>query len=142
MAVFGKILRSLEGGSALGDADTLWILGDGRYAVGAVGESNYQAALEKVAGGRKPRGVNKVVTAELRLEDDNPYDANAVEVLIDGLKVGYLSRVDARSFRTEAGEQLESAGRILCRGKIRGGWERGPRDRGHFGVVLDIGSGS
>lgn len=139
--MFGKMLQSLEGGGAPGGAGTLWVLGDGRYAIGAVGESNYQDALEEVAGGRKPKGVNKSVTAELEPEDDNPYDASAVAVRIDGRKVGYLSRSHARSFREEAGERLLAARRILCRGRIRGGWDRGPRDRGHFGVTLDIGSG-
>ena len=138
---FGRILRSLEGGGPLGEADTLWVLGDGRYGIDVVGESNYQEALEAAAGGRKSRGVNKTVTAELAPEDDNPYDSNAVAVLIDGAKIGYLARADARRFREEAGIQLESARRILCRGRIRGGWQRG-RDRGHFGVTLDIGSGA
>lgn len=141
MAVFGKMLMSLEGGGEGGEAGTLWVLGDGRYSIGAVGESNYQRALEEVSGGRKPKGVHKRVTAELVLENDNPYDSNAVAVLIDGLKVGYLSRGQARDFRAEGGQGLESARRILCRAEIRGGWNRGPRDRGHFGVTLDIGSG-
>lgn len=140
MATFGKFLRSLEGG-ALGGPGTVWVLGDGRYSVDAVGESNYQDALEKVVGGRRPRGVDKRVTAELVPEDDNPYDSKAVAVLIDGLKVGYLSRGQARIFRAEAGDGLKSAKRILCRGRIRGGWNRGPRDQGHFGVTLDIGAG-
>lgn len=141
MAVFGKILRSLEGSGSAGEGGTLWVLGDGSYSIGAVGESNYQEALEEVAGGRKPRGVNKRVNAELKLEDDNPHDSNAVAVLIEGHKVGYLSRSHAQGFREEAGRGLESARRILCRARIRGGWNRGPRDRGHFGVTLDIGAG-
>lgn len=141
MAIFGKMLIGLEGGGAPGPEGTMWVLGDGSYAIDAVGESNYQDALEEVSGGRRPRGVNKRVTAELKPENDNAYDSNAVAVLVDGLKVGYLSRADARSFRAEAGRELESAKRILCRGRIRGGWNRGPRDRGHFGVTLDIGVG-
>lgn len=141
MAVFGKMLKSLAGGGGQGEASTLWVLGDGSYSIGAVGESNYQDSLEEVAGGRRPKGVHKKVTAELVLEDDNPYDSNAVAVLIDKLKVGYLSRGHAKTFREEAGADLASVRRIFCRGRIRGGWNRGPRDRGHFGVTLDIGSG-
>jgi hypothetical protein len=38
-------------------------------------------------------------TAILTLENDNPYDRNAVRVDIDGLTVGHLSRSDARRFR-------------------------------------------
>lgn len=142
MAIFGKILRSLEGGGTVGHADTAWVLGDGSFGINAVGESNYQEALEKVAGGRKQHGVNRQVTAELELEDENPFDSNAVLVRIEGLKVGYLSRDNAKRFRQEAGKQLEGVRRILCRGRIRGGWDRGRGDRGHFGVALDIGSGA
>lgn len=141
MATFGKILRSLDGGGAGARAVTVWVLGDGRFGISAVGESNYQEALEKVAGGRKRHGVNRQVTAELELEDENPFDSNAVLVRIDGLKVGYLSRSNAKLFRQEAGERLEGARRIRCRGRIRGGWDRGQGDRGHFGVALDIGAG-
>lgn len=137
MARFGRILRSLEGG----ELGAVWILGDGSFGVGAVGESNYQEALEKVSGGRRNHGVSRQVTAELELEDDNPFDSNAVLVRIDGLKVGYLSRADARAFRQEAGGRVEGARRILCRGRIRGGWDRGRGDRGHFGVALDIAAG-
>jgi hypothetical protein len=32
-------------------------------------------------------------------EDNNPYDANAVAVWIEGLKAGHLSRADARAYR-------------------------------------------
>ena len=137
---FGKFLRSLGGGEAVAGGDTLWVLGDGRFRIDVVGESNYQEALETAAGGRRPKGVNQTVTAQLAMEDDNPYDSKAVAVRIDGAKVGYLSRDDARRFREEGGELLASAQRILCRGRVRGGWSRGPRDRGHFGVTLDIGA--
>ena len=37
------------------------------------------------------------VYAVLVAEPDNPYDANAVSVWVKGLKVGYLSREDARA---------------------------------------------
>jgi hypothetical protein len=38
-------------------------------------------------------------TAILTLENDNPYDGNAVRVDVDGLTVGHLSRNDAKRFR-------------------------------------------
>jgi hypothetical protein len=136
MATFGRILRSLGSGDE--QAETVWILGDGSFGIEAVGESNYQEALEQVAGGREAHGVNRQVTAELQLEDDNPFDPQAVMVRVDGLKVGYLSRDHARRFRKEAAPELGGARRILCRGRIRGGWDRGRGDRGHFGVALDI----
>ncbi len=137
---FGKLLRSLGGDAPIGDQGTVWILGDGKFGIDVVGESNYQEALEEAVGGRKPKGVHETATVELLLEDDNPYDDQAVAVLLDGAKVGYLSRDNARLFRAELGGDLASARKILCKGRVRGGWSRGPRDRGHFGVTLDIAS--
>jgi hypothetical protein len=43
--------------------------------------------------------VRVEVYAVLVAEPDNPYDANAVSVWVQGLKVGYLSRDDARRYR-------------------------------------------
>lgn len=136
MPTFGRVLATV------GDQAAAWIVGDGSYAIGAVGESNYQEALEQLAGGRKRSGVRVDVTAELILEDENPYDPKAVAVKVDGHKVGYLSRDDARTFREEVGDRLESAGRIHCKARISGGWDRGPGNRGHFGLRLDIASTS
>ena len=39
------------------------------------------------------------VCAVLVAEEDNPYDANAVAVWVQGLKVGHLSRANARRYR-------------------------------------------
>lgn len=39
------------------------------------------------------------MTAYLIPEDDNPHDPKAVRVEVDGHKVGYLSRTNARRFR-------------------------------------------
>lgn len=137
MAGFDRILRSLRGGGPQARVDTLWVLGDGRFGIDVVGESNYQEELEEIAGGRRRHGVDLEITARLRPEDENPHDPQAVAVEIDGRKVGYLSRADARLFRRQAGELITAEARILCRGRIRGGWDRGPGDRGHFGVRLD-----
>src|SRR5262245_15118888 len=60
-----------------------------------VGESNYQAALWQIVGGRTPERVRLPVQASLLPEDDNRYDSNAISVWISGSKVGYLSRADA-----------------------------------------------
>ena len=137
MTRFGRILRSLPGGGPPSEAGTLWLVGNGRFTVDVVGESNYQDSLEQVAGGRKRQGVDVRVTARLRLEDDNPHDPQAVAVEIDGRKVGYLSRADARLFRRQAEALLKPGAHILCRGRVRGGWDRGSGNRGHFGVRLD-----
>jgi hypothetical protein len=65
-----------------------------------VGESHYQENLWRLVSPRR-RGdqVRCAVQASLVAEDDNPYDANAVAVWVQGLKVGHLSRDDARRYR-------------------------------------------
>jgi hypothetical protein len=108
------------------------------YSVDVVGESNYQQALEQLAGGRTKDGVNVAKKATLVLEGSNPHDPLAVRVDIDGVKVGYLARPSARAHR----QTLESAGtphrNATCPALITGGWDRGQKGRGHFGVKLDL----
>jgi len=112
--------------------------GPGTFQIEVVGESHYQRALERICGGRSEDGANKIVEATLILEDDNPYDDKAVRVDIDGQTVGYLPRSAARLYR----RKLRKAGHARLTGKcsavVRGGWDRGGSDRGHFGVWLDL----
>ena len=117
------------------DQPTLTHRGSGSYRVQVVGESNYQRALERICGGRTEDGAEKYITAALVLEDANPYDKNAVRVDIDGSTVGYLSRDAAKAYRNRF---RSSGGRAECPALIRGGWDRGGKDRGHFGVLLDL----
>jgi hypothetical protein len=105
------------------------------FNVEVVGESNYQAALERICGGRSRDGAEKYVTATLVPEDSNPYDENAVRVDIDGVTVGYLSRHAAKAYRKRSGA---SSGARECAAVIRGGWERGRKNRGDFGVRLEL----
>jgi hypothetical protein len=74
---------------------------EGREDLEVVGEASYQDNLWRIIRERRsPDGrVREEVYAVLAAEPDNPYDANAVAVWIQGLKVGYLSREDARRYR-------------------------------------------
>lgn len=112
--------------------------GPGDFAVDVVGESRYQDALAIAAGGRTADGCEKIVDAVLVLEDSNPHDPKAVQVLIGGKVCGYLSRDNARAYR----KQLQRAGHpnitASCKAIIVGGWDRGKGDCGHFGVRLDL----
>ena len=74
---------------------------EGREDLEVVGEASYQDNLWRVVGGRSSSEdrVRVDVYAVLVVETDNPYDANAVSVWVQGLKVGYLSRDDARRYR-------------------------------------------
>lgn len=95
--------------------------------VQVVGESHHQEALRGLAAMLGPDGT---FTARLSAEPDNPYDANAVAVLIDGQdgdKLGYLSRQVARSYQ----QRLLSHGvPVTCPARLTGA--------GIVGVVLDF----
>lgn len=100
----------------------------GGYRVEVVGESYYAAALDGIADDGQTQ-----VWADLVVEDDNPYDPNAVRVEIDGQKVGHLSREIAPTYRP-VGLRLRQLGFVgRCAATINGS-ER----RKLFGVVLDL----
>jgi hypothetical protein len=101
-----------------------------------VGESFYQDALQRIAGAAVGERVRVDVIAVLMAEEDNQYDANAVSVWVDGLKVGHLSRGDAERLRLGLIALQERHGTpIALRGVISGGGQRanGP---GLLGVFL------
>lgn len=112
--------------------------GPGTYSLNVVGESNYQAGLEWICGGRSARGADKAAEATLTLEDDNPADAQAVRVDIRGRTVGYLDRQKARAFRKHLSICGLRGETFYCEAKIVGGWDNGGGDVGHFGVRLDL----
>jgi hypothetical protein len=101
-----------------------------------VGESNYQTALESLAGPKSGGGVNVACLATLVPEPSNPHDRNAIRIEISGQTVGYLSRSSAKQFRAA----MQTLGRPVaptpCHATIRGGWKR-KSGEGHFGVFLD-----
>jgi hypothetical protein len=103
-----------------------------------VGESFYQDTLWRLAG--RPRGstVRKAIVAVLEPEPTNPRDPNAIQVLIDDMPVGYLSREDARAYRPGLLRlmQMCKTGCVGLHGEIAGGGTRadGP---GFLGVFLD-----
>lgn len=107
--------------------------GDGSFEFEIVGESFYQDALERLAGGRTEDGAEVEAVALLVPELTNPHDRNAVAVRILGYTVGYLSRSDALRYREACGVMP-----ARCAALIVGGWDRGPDDQGHFGVKLDL----
>jgi hypothetical protein len=112
------------------------LAGDGQFGFQVVGESHYQSDLAKIAGGITAEGVHHECAALLRLEPTNKVDPNAVEVLIDGLRVGYIPAVQA----PEICALFHSVGisQVECEAVIQGGWGRGEGDTGEFGVRLNI----
>jgi len=112
------------------------LAGDGQFGFQVVGESHYQSDLAKIAGGITVEGVHQECAALLRLEPANKYDPNAVEVLIAGMRVGYIPAVQA----PEMCALFHSVGisEVECEAVIQGGWDRGGGDAGEFGVRLNI----
>jgi hypothetical protein len=115
------------------------ITGPGNFDIEVVGESYYLKNFEKICGPRCADGVNLDVKAILTLEDSNQYDKKAVQVTINGHAVGYLAKDIAREFRgaIKAGG-LSAYTSFECDAIVRGGWDDGKGDRGHYGVWLDI----
>ena len=111
--------------------------GDGSFDFDVVGESNYQHVLEEIVGGRAEHGAAFYCDAELVPEPDNPCDRNAVAVRILERTVAYLSRDEACVYLARMHE-LGANPHARCDALICGGWDRGLRARGHFGVQLDI----
>jgi hypothetical protein len=103
------------------------------YPLNVVGESHYQDALERITGGKTEDGHKFECKATLLLENSNRHDSMAVRVDISGMTVGYLSREDARLYRSERPSRTASVPAI-----ITGGWDRGSRGSGSYGVKLSL----
>lgn len=90
----------------------------GHELVNVAGESHYQDALRAIAG---PGEVRLETEAQLVAEPDNPHDANAVRVEIEGAKVGYLPRALAAAWTPRLAE-LAARRRVgACEATIIGG---------------------
>jgi hypothetical protein len=112
---------------------------EGREDLEVVGEASYQDNLWRIVGGQgSPDDRVRVdVYAVLVAEADNPYDASAVSVWVKGLKVGYLSREDARRYRPGLLALEQKHGKpIALAGAIVGGGMRADGS-GRLGVFLD-----
>ena len=69
-----------------------YLICEGGSVFEIVGESHYQAALERIAGGKTESSVEIDIEAFLVAEPENPYDTDAVKVEIDGYKVGHIPK--------------------------------------------------
>ena len=101
---------------------TTW--GEGYGYLGAVGESQYQEALKRIARN------GRLCWATLIPEPDNPFDVNAVVVQIGTETVGYLARPDARRYQRRLATRAEP---LQVPAKLLGG----TRDKPFLGVLLD-----
>jgi len=114
------------------------VLGSGYYDHDIVGEANYQDALNDICGGKTDDGHEHECMALLIEEPTNQYDRNAVKVTISGQTVGYLSRGDAVAYKRALAAAGLSGKAAQVDAVIVGGWERGRRGSGHYGVKIDM----
>lgn len=131
-----QILRLLVR-TARSPRQNLMIEAAGDYSCEVVGESHYQGALERIVGGRTEDSANYRCVAQIVPEPTNRHDRNAMRIDIEGKTVGYLSRWDAKTLRKMLRKQRVD-GPVSANAIIIGGWARGKRDVGHFGVRLDV----
>jgi|KBSSwiStaDraftv2_1062776.scaffolds.fasta_scaffold1097167_1 hypothetical protein len=103
-----------------------------------VGEANYQDALDVLCGGKCEDGHKLEARAQLIFQEDNPYDPNAIAVLIDRRLVGYVPRDLARSMRSAILTLNPEERPVTCDALVVGGWLRDEDDEGHYGVRLSL----
>ncbi len=112
----------------------------GWHGTDVVGESHYRVQLQRivrVAGVRAERGELDT-SALLRREPVNRHDPNAVEVVIEGSRVGYLSRDNARRYARRL-DQLEARGlvaRVPARIGFGPAWDE--PGKAIYGVQVDL----
>lgn len=111
------------------------LVGDGRFSFRVVGTSFHQDQLEAIAGARTRAGYHRFCAALLAPQPSNPYDRQAIVVVIHDIEVAHLDRGSARDF----GKVLSASGfaDVACEAEIVGGWVRGADDWGYVGVRLN-----
>lgn len=104
-----------------------------KFITAVAGESHHRDALALICVEEPADGARLFCTASLVCEDENPFDHQAVKVMIRRQHVGYLSREDAPSYREKFGTAPTE-----CQALITAGWNRGPEDCGDYCVRLAI----
>jgi hypothetical protein len=107
----------------------------GTFNVAVVGVYFHQEILQKICGNKREEGVPIYKQAMLVPENDNPEDANAVRVDIEGETVGHLSRRNATLWRSKMISENRS-GVVMRPAEIV--WDKGYVAEGSYGVLLDL----
>ncbi len=139
MGFLDRFRRQIDTGSPTERAGTVQgsVLLGGRDTLEVVGESFYQPTIWQFVGGDDGSPVRCPTQAVLVHEPTNPYDANAIQVLIGGGLVGHLSREDASAYLPGLLALVEAHGcAVALSGHVVGGAWHGDR-RGMLGVFLD-----
>lgn len=91
----------------------------GQDQIEVVGESFYRPALEELSVGAA-RAPGAQLRAALVCDPDNPYDRNAVKVMVEGLHVGHLPRELAALVAERVSDLTRENGEVNCKAEIRG----------------------
>jgi hypothetical protein len=96
----------------------------GNFAVAAVGTSHHHSEIATITN--NPTGASALVfcTASLRPEINNPYDRNAVAVIIDSKVVAHLPAILAPAFRSrlqEGEQQVTTCDAVITNGVVLDG---------------------
>lgn len=127
MGVFQKIFNSF----ALGKPEEVTVVTRREFPLDVVGESFYGKSFAKICGGDVPEdGVSIVEMCRVIPEDDNEHDENAVRVELRGLKVGHLSRDNAKRYRKKYGTNVAE-----CYACLTGGFVLEDGERADYRVV-------
>lgn len=105
----------------------------GGIRVEVVGESFYREALKEIVGLAGDSFGASLLWASIVPEFENPYDSNAVKIVIAGREVGHLDREAALAFRPVSTRIRELGCEVQCAAMIVG-------VKGVFGVQLDLGA--
>jgi hypothetical protein len=106
------------------------------------GESQYQDALSSIAGPKVEDGYNLPVDCVLVREPNNEYDSNAIAVYAANpktgaaVKVGHINRESCLTMAPILDAKNGEGEQVGLVGHIRGGWDRGAGDTGHYGIWL------
>lgn len=116
----------------------VFVAGYGKHDVEVIGTSRYQKYLQVLRKRHLNKDREQPLIAKLHYENNHPYDKNAIRVVINGGKVGYLSREDAKFFR----KRIERAGQegtiISCNARIIGGTRAWLGKTPELDVFLDL----
>jgi restriction system protein len=115
--------------------DVLHFQSSGRYPTSVVGESHYQDHLAYLAEIYPDRLIE---TVDLYLEENSPYDANQVNVSVEGETVGHLSRADAIRYRQRLKQLGHPSAIGVCAGKLIGGRRLDDGNQASYGIVLNL----
>lgn len=100
-----------------------------------VGESFYQPALASISDAKDSEDVSHDCFAELIPEPTNDHDPNAIMVCIEGQRVGYLSRSNAKRYRAAIVAMVEADQPTICKAFIG---RRADDENPNIGVSLDV----